>query len=199
MSALIYLFTILAANVITAAYHPLALGPFLIPMGTFFIGASFIIRDVVQNQYGRKWAYFAITIALLLSAIVSKSLGDTLAITFASAISFAISETTDTELYTRFKLPIIPRVFTSGTVSSFLDSTIFVIIGLSPIGANFVPWAMIPYAILGQFLGKTVMQALGTAAFTILCKKQVICANCPYTSSCTTNKNVHTKMKLSVF
>lgn len=188
MSALVYLLTILIANVVTASYHPLALGPFLIPMGTFFIGATFIIRDIVQNQYGRKNAYLTIVLALILSAVVSKWLGDTLAITIASAISFALAETTDTEMYTRFNLPILKRVFTSGTVSSLLDSTVFVIIGLSPIGAGFVPWAFIPYAILGQFLGKTLMQALGTLAYSALCKKQVMCSHCPYTSSCTVNK-----------
>ena len=44
-----YLISIVTANVITAAMMPLEIGIFIIPMGTFLIGATFIFRDLVQN------------------------------------------------------------------------------------------------------------------------------------------------------
>jgi queuosine precursor transporter len=161
MRILFYLLSIITANVVTAAFAPLQLGVFIVPMGTFLIGATFIFRDLVQNKYGRKKTYLFIALALILSASVSFFLGDTLLIVLASALSFLIAETTDTEIYTRLKLPMGWRVFYSGLVGGFLDSVVFVIIGLSPLGANFLPWEAVPAAILGQVIVKSIIQALG--------------------------------------
>ncbi|KKE79450.1 VUT family protein [Oceanobacillus caeni] len=161
MRVFLYLISIVSANVITAAIMPLEIGIFIIPMGTFLIGATFIFRDLVQNKYGRKKTYLFILTALILSGAVSSLLGDTLMIVAASALSFIISETADTEIYTRLKLPIAWRVFYSGIVGGLLDSVVFVIVGLSPIGAGFIPWEAVPAAILGQVIAKTVIQLIG--------------------------------------
>jgi len=161
MRLFLYLFSIVLANVVTAAFAPLTLGLFIIPMGTLLIGGTFIFRDLVQNTYGRKKTYMFIGLALLLSAIVSFLLGDTMLIVMASALSFAIAETTDTEIYTRLKLPLSLRVFYSGLVGGLLDSAIFVVVGLSPIGAGFVPWEAVPAAIFGQVIVKTLIQGVG--------------------------------------
>ncbi|PFP17609.1 hypothetical protein COJ96_26250 [Bacillus sp. AFS073361] len=160
MRIIIYLISIVTANVVTAAFAPLQMGVFIVPMGTLFIGATFIFRDLVQNKYGRKKTYIFIGTALFLSAVVSFILGDTLIIVLASALSFAVAETTDTEIYTRLKLPMSWRVFYSGVVGGLLDSVIFVIIGLSPLGANFLPWEAVPAAILGQVIVKSIIQGI---------------------------------------
>lgn len=157
----LYLLSIILANVITAAFAPLQLGVFIVPMGTLLIGATFIFRDLVQNKYGRKKTYLFIGTALILSALVSNFLGDTLIIVLASAVSFLLAETADTEIYSRLKLPMSWRVFYSGLVGGLLDSVVFVIIGLSPIGANFLPWEAVPAAIIGQVLVKTIIQGIG--------------------------------------
>ncbi|MEH7239157.1 VUT family protein [Bacillus sp. JJ1562] len=161
MRILFYLLSIVAANVVTAALAPLQFGIFIVPMGTLLVGATFILRDLVQNKYGRGKTYLFIFIALTLSALVSFMLGDTLLIVVASAISFVVSESADTEIYSRLKLPIAWRVFYSGIVGGFLDSVIFVIVGLSPLGANILPWEAVPAAILGQIIVKTIIQMIG--------------------------------------
>ena len=161
MRILFYLISIVTANVVTAAFAPLQFGMFIVPMGTLLIGATFIFRDLVQNKYGRAKTYIFIFVALGLSAFASFMLGDTLLIVLASAISFVVAETADTEIYTRLKLPMAWRVFYSGIVGGFLDSVIFVVIGLSPLGANFLPWEAVPAAIVGQIIVKTVIQMIG--------------------------------------
>lgn len=161
MRILFYLLSIVIANVVTAAFAPLQFGMFIVPMGTLFIGATFIFRDLVQNKYGRAKTYLFIFIALILSAVVSFILGDTLLIVVASALSFVVAETADTEIYTRLKLPMAWRVFYSGIVGGFLDSMIFVVVGLSPLGANILPWEAVPAAILGQIIVKTIIQMFG--------------------------------------
>ncbi|MFJ8260409.1 VUT family protein [Rummeliibacillus sp. NPDC094406] len=174
MRVFLYLLAIVLANVITASFNPLILGIFIIPYGSFLIGATFILRDLVQNKYGKKKTYLFIGLALLLSAISSYLLGDTLWIVFASAVSFAVSETTDTEIYSRMKTSISMRILYSGVVGGILDSTIFVIVGLSPLGAGFVPWDAVWMAILGQIMIKVVMQILGVLVlqFTNFTKEQ---------------------------
>lgn len=161
MRIVLYLLSIVIANVVTARFAPLEFGMFIVPMGTFVVGATFIFRDLVQNKYGRTKTYIFIVIALALSAAVSFSLGDTLMIVIASAFSFVIAESADTEIYTRLKLPMAWRVFYSGIVGGFLDSVVFVIVGLSPLGAGFLPWEAVPVAIVGQVIVKTIIQMLG--------------------------------------
>lgn len=82
-------------------------------------------------------------------------------IVLASALSFVVAETADTEIYTRLKLPMSWRVFYSGIVGGFFDSVIFVVIGLSPLGANILPWEAVPAAVIGQIIVKTVIQSIG--------------------------------------
>jgi queuosine precursor transporter len=171
MRILFYLLAIVTANIITAAFAPLVVGVFIVPYGSFFIGATFILRDLVQRKYGRKKTYCFIVLALALSAVSSFLLGDTLAIVGASAISFIIAETTDTEIYTRLKTTFIKRVLYSGLVGGTLDSAVFVVVGLSPIGAGFLPWAAVPAAILGQVIVKSVMQAAGAGVIKMVRKE----------------------------
>ncbi|MEH7251916.1 VUT family protein [Neobacillus niacini] len=164
MRALLYLATIVAANIITAKFVPLTLGIFIIPWGSFLIGVTFILRDLTQNQIGRKKTYLVILLALVLSGISSYLLGDGLTIVTASLIAFLISETTDTEIYTRLKLKMEYRVLYSGLVGGLLDSTVFVVIGLSPIGAGFLTWNQVFTAIVGQVIIKSIMQFIGVLA-----------------------------------
>lgn len=154
----IYLLSIVTANAVAAKFQPLDLGVFIIPWGTFFIGLTLVMRDMVQNIYGKKKTYMFIGLALALSALTSHLLGDELWIVFASVMSFIISETADTEIYTRFKIPFVKRVMYSGIFAGFFDSTVFVIIGISPLGLDFVPWSLVGYAILGQWVTKALMQ-----------------------------------------
>lgn len=170
---LIYLLSIVSANVVTAAFMPLDFGPFIVPMGTFIIGATFILRDLVQNTIGRLNTYKTIGIALIISAGTSYVLGDTLWIVFASGLTFLLSETTDTEIYSRLKLPMSLKVFYSGLVGGALDSVVFVIIGLSPIGANYLPWDAVIFAILGQIIVKSSFQLIGAVIVKLFYEKKI--------------------------
>jgi len=166
-----YLLVIVTANVLTASYAPLLLGSLIIPVGSFLIGVTFILRDLVQRAIGRKATYLAIGSAMLLSGLTSYGLGDTLWIVFASTVTFLLSETADTEIYTRLRASLAMRVLYSGLVGSLLDSAIFVVLGLSPLGAGFLPWEAVGYAIAGQIVVKAGMQALGAAVLAFTMRK----------------------------
>jgi len=170
---LLYLLSIVTANILTASYAPLNLGNLIFPVGSFLIGATFIFRDLVQNAVGRRNTYFTIAVALIISAVSSSLLGDGLQIVAASAVAFLFSETTDTEIYSRLKLPMGLRVLYSGIVGGALDSAIFVIIGLSPLFGGFLTWEMTGYAIAGQILVKLAMQFLGAGVLGVLPRRLV--------------------------
>jgi uncharacterized PurR-regulated membrane protein YhhQ (DUF165 family) len=168
MQVILYLLSIIIANIITAKFSPLELGILFIPWGSFLIGLTFILRDLTQNRIGRNKTYFVIATALILSGVSSYWLGDGLNIVFASLIAFLISETTDTEIYTRLKLKMEYRVLYSGLVGGLLDSVVFVVIGLSPLGANFLNWHQVLLAIIGQVLVKTIMQFVGVITIKLI-------------------------------
>ncbi|TBL75284.1 VUT family protein [Paenibacillus thalictri] len=165
---MLYLCSIVCANIITSATQPFHWGIFIIPAGTFIIGATFIFRDLVQQAIGRRHTYLVILTALLLSGVSSYILGDTLWITAASAATFVLSETVDTEVFTRLRASVVKRVMVSGLAGGTVDSAVFVIIGLSPLGAGFLPWEAVPMAILGQMLVKGILQLLGAACISMM-------------------------------
>lgn len=168
MRVIFYLLSIVTANIVTARFAPLEMGMFIVPYGSFFIGLTFILRDLTQNKLGRKKTYYVIALALILSGVSSFLLGDGLNIVTASLIAFLISETTDTEIYTRLKMKMEYRVLYSGLVGGLLDSIVFVVIGLSPIGAGFLTWDQVFLAIVGQVIIKTVMQFIGVTVLKTL-------------------------------
>lgn len=156
MIILLYIACITLANVLTASLAPASVLGLLIPAGTWFIGLNFLLRDFVQLRHGRKKAYAVILVALMLSAVLSYSLGDTLWIVAASTISFAFSETADTEIFSRLRARFTLRVIASGMIAGTLDSALFALIGLVPSGI--IPLSAVPLAITGQVVVKCLMQ-----------------------------------------
>ena len=154
----LYLLIIVLANVITAMFQPIQWFGLIIPCGSFLVGITFFLRDFIQLRIGRTKVYKLILLAAGISGAISLSFGDSLSITIASVISFFISEMFDTEIFTRLKLSLNSRVLVSGLIGGLLDSSIFVILALSPIGSAILPWNSVPYAILGQMIVKCCMQ-----------------------------------------
>lgn len=169
----LYLLLIAAANLLTAKFDPLVLvsGTLIIPVGSLFAGAVFILRDLVQLKHGKRKTYTTIIWAAALSAALSVSLGDTAHVAVASAVAFFISEATDTEIFSRLRSSLVARVLLSGIVGGCLDSVIFVVLGLSPLGAGMITWTAVPSAILGQLLVKAVVQLLAACYLMIRTKK----------------------------
>ena len=155
-----YVLIIVIANVLTAMFPPITVFNIIVPCGSFLVGVTFFLRDFIQLRIGKVNIYKLLILATCVSGIVSVSLGDSLSIALASMISFFISESLDTELFTRLTLSFKKRVVISGLVGGCLDSAIFIVLALSPIGSNALSWEVVPYAILGQTIVKCVMQFL---------------------------------------
>lgn len=165
----IYAAVTAGANIATANMTPIFttfLGePVVITAGTFFIGATFFLRDAVQVTAGIRRVYAAITLALMLNVALSLHYGDLLAITLGSAAALLVSETADTVIFTRYHHSLGKRILVSGLVSVPLDSIVFVLVGLSPLTTGIVPWAAVIPTILLQSLLKISMQVIAATPF----------------------------------
>lgn len=163
MLAVLYVAAIVAANVITAKTQPLAVGTFLIPWGTWLVATTFFLRDGIQLRRGRAFAYACIGVALLGSLVACWALDLTLAVTVGSAAAFAVSETLDTEVFTRLPGNVPLRVAVSGVVGGLFDSTVFVVIALSPLWSGILTWDQVPHAVFGTFVVKAGLQLIAAA------------------------------------
>jgi uncharacterized PurR-regulated membrane protein YhhQ (DUF165 family) len=132
-----YISAIVVANLLTANKAPLMfdwLGQhWVVTWGTFFVGATFFLRDGVQLALGRAKTYAAIAVALGINVALSRHYNDLMWITVASAAAFALSETLDTEVFTRLDGSLGKRIAVSGVLGGTLDSAVFAVIGLSPL------------------------------------------------------------------
>ena len=165
----LYLLLIVATNIVTAAIEPLSIagGALIVPAGSLFAGAVFVLRDLVQLKHGKSTAYTLILLATILSAGMSIAQGDVAHIAFASSAAFFLSESADTEIFSRVHKPLYTRIALSGIIGGLLDSTVFVVLGLSPIGTGALPWGTVPSAVAGQILVKTCVQMIAAACLLL--------------------------------
>ncbi len=156
----LYLLLITVANILTAKFDPLVLagGGLVVPIGSLFAGAVFVLRDLVQMKHGRAKTYTTILSAAALSGALSIGLGDTAHVAVASVMAFFGSEAVDTEIFSRMRRSMPARILLSGIVGGALDSVLFVLLGLSPMTSNMIPWEAVPSAVLGQMLVKIGVQ-----------------------------------------
>lgn len=169
----LYLLLIAVSNLLTAKFSPMVLagGLLIVPVGSLFAGAVFILRDIVQLRHGKRKTYTTILLAASISAVLSVALGDTAHVAVASVVAFFVSEAADTEIFSRLRRSLAARILLSGIVGGCLDSAVFVILGLSPLGANMLPWAAVPFAVFGQVLTKTGVQLVAAGGLLLHNKK----------------------------
>lgn len=159
----LYFAAVVLANWATAHWMPWHVWGLITTAGTWFIGATFVLRDVVQINYGRRIAYAVVAAALVVNFAMSRYVGDLEWITAGSACAFAVSETFDTEAFTRWRGSIGKRVLASGVASSIVDSLIFAVVALSPLTTGFVAWGDLWRVVVAQVLVKTAVCGIGAA------------------------------------
>jgi uncharacterized PurR-regulated membrane protein YhhQ (DUF165 family) len=134
-------------------------GPCLIPVGfglhapsgVLMIGAAMVLRDVVQQTLGLRWAFAAIACGAALSAFFAPP-----ALVLASVVAFLLAETLDLAVYTPLReRNLATAVLASGVVGSVVDSAAFL----------FIAFGSLDY-MAGQVVGKLWMTVIA-AAFLI--------------------------------
>ena len=145
---------ILAANYVTSLYGMIPVGfGLMATAGTYFAGASFVLRDSLQDAFGKRATLAVIATGALVSFLVADPF-----IALASAVAFGLSELADLAVYTPLrKRGYIRAAITSNVVGSFIDTIAFLTI------AGFPLWAALP----GQMVGKLAVTAAAVIAVAI--------------------------------
>jgi uncharacterized PurR-regulated membrane protein YhhQ (DUF165 family) len=153
--AVIFLGCILAANVVTTHLGMVPVGFGLIATaGTYFAGATFILRDALQDVAGKRWTIAVIAAGAALSFAVSEPF-----IALASAVAFGLSELADLAVYTPLrKRGYIRAALASNIVGALIDTVVFLWIAGFPI----------MQALPGQMVGKLLVTAAAVALVIII-------------------------------
>jgi queuosine precursor transporter len=85
----------------------------------FAVGGIYVVRDLAQRAIGHKVIFAMIIAAVLCYVLADKQ------IALASFSAFAIGETVDWAIYTYTKKPLSQRILLSASVSSPIDSAVF--------------------------------------------------------------------------
>lgn len=128
--------------------HVLPVAPALTaPSGVYLIGLALVARDAVHRYAGARAALVAISVGVVLSALVSPT------VALASAVAFGASELADMAVYGPLRRRHLPAaVFASGVVGAAVDSAMFLAIAFGSIDY----WA-------GNTIGKVWLSAVAAA------------------------------------
>jgi hypothetical protein len=114
-----------------------------------WVGAALFLRDLVQDELGRRWTVGGILVGGALSYFVAAP-----ALAIASAAAFLLSEAADFLVYTPLRERHLhwQAVLSSGLVGSLVDSAIFLWLAFGSLAF-----------LAGQFVGKTEITLLCAA------------------------------------
>lgn len=145
----VYVGSVVMANVASTQWTAIRLGSLAVPAGTWWAGITLNARDVLYEAIGRQGVHAAIVVGAGLSWWLA-----TPQMAVASALAFAVSELVDSLVYARVR----PRSWMGAMAGSNL-------IGLVTDSVLFVPLAFGSCtAVPGQLLGKTLATATAVAA-----------------------------------
>jgi uncharacterized PurR-regulated membrane protein YhhQ (DUF165 family) len=143
-----YVAVIVLANWAIAAFGLVPVGFGLAaPAGVYFAGLAFTLRDLVQEQLGRRWTVAAILAGAAVSWVISPQFA------LASGVAFLVSELADFAVYTPLRRRNwLLAVALSNTVGLVADSGLFLYLAFGSL--EFVA---------GQIVGKLWMTVLAVA------------------------------------
>jgi queuosine precursor transporter len=119
--------SVVAVNALFLLVPPFTVGGITLTLGSFVVGATFILRDFAQREIGHRvlWATIAGTVV---TAFMSPGLA------IASGVAFLASETLDWAVFSRWPGEFRSRVVASSLAGAPIDSVIFMTL------AGFFSW-----------------------------------------------------------
>lgn len=152
LSGAVFLALILLANYVTTKYGLVPVGfGLMATAGTYLVGLSFILRDLIQDTLGKAVVLGLIASGAGLSFFVSDP-----TIALASAVAFGLSEVADLLVYTplrKQKGGYIRAAVASNTVGAMVDTFVFLTLA-APFLRTVIPGFTVSDAALGQVVGK---------------------------------------------
>jgi uncharacterized PurR-regulated membrane protein YhhQ (DUF165 family) len=161
---MLYVLSIVAANATLSlvGFVPIGFG-LVAPAGVLWAGAALTLRDLVQEQLGRRAVLLAIAAGAALSWLVAPSFA------LASAVAFCASELADLAVYTplRDRGWWLGAVAGSNTVGLVVDSALFLWLAFGSLDF-----------LAGQVVGKLYVTAATVALLWLARRRQTEAAAC---------------------
>ena len=127
------------------------------PSGVLMIGLALVLRDLVHERLGWRWALIAIVVGAALSGLVASP-----ALVIASAVAFLLSEAADMGVYTPLRnRQLVAAVLASGIAGALVDSAVFLYLAFGSFDH-----------LMGQVVGKVWMSALAVPVIWKMRKMQ---------------------------
>jgi len=120
--AFTYILSILLANIFVDYFGIVTVLGLTFPAGVVWVGLTFSLRDFAQQHWGTWKIWIFIFIATIITLFMNWH------IALASVSAFLIAETVDWLIFTITKKDFIHRIWLSNTISTPLDSVIFVVL-----------------------------------------------------------------------
>jgi len=141
---------IVAANIVTSSLGiiPVGLG-LTATAGTYLAGATFVLRDSLQDHAGKRWVLGVVGAAAVVSFLVSDPF-----VALASATALLLAELADLAVYTPLRRRgYIRAAVASNVVGAVVDTVVFLGVAGFPIAS----------ALPGQMVGKLAVTAAAVA------------------------------------
>jgi len=154
-----YIAVIVLANWAIQAFGVVPVGFGLAaPAGVYFAGLAFTLRDLTQEQLGRRWTIGAILAGAAISAFIAPMFA------VASGLAFLLSELADFAVYTPLReRNWLAAVGLSNTVGLTIDSALFLTLAFGSL--EFLP---------GQIVGKLWMTLLAVGVLWVFRRRFVV-------------------------
>ncbi|MBU1335972.1 MAG: VUT family protein [Alphaproteobacteria bacterium] len=133
----------------------------LAPSGVALAGLSLVLRDLVQEEVGVRWAFAAVLVGAIIAALVASP-----QLAVASAGAFLVAELADLLIYTAMRRRgLFVASLASSMVGLLLDSLIFVLVAFGSMDL-----------LLGQSLGKAWMVLAATPILFLIRRRSRVVA-----------------------
>lgn len=123
---------------------PIPGGEMFAPM-SLLVGFVFVLRDFAQKEIGHK------ILAVMVAGVLASYLLADPYVAYASAVAFAVSELADWLVYSISKKSLKDRILISSTVSTPLDSAVFMLM------LGFFSWYGFAVMVASKMLGALIV------------------------------------------
>lgn len=167
--AILYIVLVVVANLVTIFYKPTILLGLVVPPSSWFMGFTFLLINLISKYESKRFTGSLIWIGLGLTSLICFVQSLPQSIVVASGLAFVISQWLSNFLFKYWRrksvgdrIAVTPSWInpSASFIGSTVDATIWIILGLSPLGIGSVSWGEVPLAVLGQVIVQGILQLI---------------------------------------
>lgn len=166
-----YIALVVVANLVTIFYKPTILLGLVVPPSSWFMGFTFLLINLISKYESKRFTGSLIWIGLGLTSLICFAQSLPQSIVVASGLAFITSQWLSNFLYKYWTTKTNPYGLhpnyswinpAASFIGSTMDATIWIILGLSPLGIGSVSWIEVPLAVLGQVIVQGILQLVAS-------------------------------------